>query len=226
MRFERRDFIKTGTAGLTAGLVSPGLALPQSPAGAVSAEFEGGTGSVRLEGRLKSGVLKLEARDFVEGPDRSLIIHGKLNSINLYCAMFSYNYDRTVFALLRDNDHSTTLVLSNTDDPKIGRLVVWNDAEAPETFRFDKEKVVDTENPKESILDGRGGALDLVGKRKPPAFTLQELESVFGDSPALRKFMRGERSTHHPPPDRKLAASFCHLLSIVPGSLFGPVWVA
>jgi hypothetical protein len=224
MRFERRDFIKTTTAGLAFGLVKPGMAYMQNPAGAASGEFEGGTGSLRLEGRLKAGVLKLEAQDFIEDKDRALIIQASLDSHKLYNAMFSYNRDRTVFALLRDNDHSTTLVLSDTDDPKIGRLVVWNEMEVPDSFRVDKDKFMDTQNLKESILDGKEKALDVLGKRKPPEFTLQELESVFGSNPALLEFMRGKRSAHHPLRTEKLLAWACDLLSNLPGSLFGLAW--
>ncbi len=224
MTLERRDFIKTTTTGLAFGLVNPGMAYAQTSAGAASGEFEGGTGSLRLEGRLKAGVLKLEGQEFIEGKDRALIIQGRLNSLKLYCAMFSYNRDRTVFALLRDNDHSTTLVLSDTDEPKIGRLVVWNDMEVPESFRVDKDKFMDKQNLKESILDGKEKALDVLGKRKPPEFTLQELESVFGSNPALLEFMRGKRSAHHPIRSEKLLAWSCDLLSALPGSLFGLAW--
>jgi hypothetical protein len=215
MRFERRDFLKTTTTGLAFGLVKPGMAYMQNSAGAASGEFEGGTGSLRLEGRLKAGVLKLEAQDFIEDKDRALIIQASLDSHKLYNAMFSYDHDRTVFALLRDNDHSTTLVLGDTDDPKIGRLVVWNDVEVPDSFRVDKDKFMDTQNLKESILDGKGKTLDVLGKRKPPEFTLQELETVFGSNPALLEFML---------PSNKLAATFCDLLSSLPGSLFILFW--
>lgn len=226
MIFRRRNLLKAGTAGLAVGLVNPFSALAQTSAAASSGQLEGGTGSVRLEGRLKSGVLEIEARDFVEGRDRALVARGKFNSIDLYCAMFSYNHDRTVFALLRDSDHSTTLVLSDSENPKIGHLVAWNDAEAPGTFRVDKQKVFDAASLKESILDGKGSSLDLVGKRKAPVFSLQELETVFGDNPALREFMRGERSTHHPRAELKPIEWICHFLSTVPGSLIGPFWAA
>ncbi len=225
MTFERRDFIKTTTTGLAFGLVKPGMAYVQTSAVAASGEFEGGTGSLRLEGRLKAGVLKLEAQDFIEGKDRALIIQAGLDSLKLYCAMFSYDHDRTVFALVSDNNHSTTLVLSDTDDPKIGRLVVWNDLEVPESFRVDKDKFMDKQNLKESILDGKGKTLDVLGKRKPPEFTLQELEAVFGSHPALLEFMRGKKSAHHPLPSGKLAAWVCDVLSALPGSLFGLVWL-
>jgi len=224
MTFERRDFIKTTATGLTFGLVKPGMAYAQNSGDATSGEFEGGTGSLRLEGRLKAGVLKLEAQDFIEGKDRALIIQATLDSVKLYCAMFSYYHDRTVFALLRDHDHSTTLVLSDTDDPKIGRLVVWNDQEVPDNFRVDKDKFMDTLNLKESILDGKGKSLDVLGKRKPPDFTLKELEAVFGSNPALREFMRGNRSLHHPLPSNKLAAFPCDVLSNLRGALYGGLW--
>jgi hypothetical protein len=225
MTFDRRDFIKTTTTGLAFGLVKPGMAYVQSSAGAASGEFEGGTGSLHLEGQLKAGVLKLEARDFVNGKDQALIIQGELNSINLYCAMFNYNEDVTIFSVLRDHDHSTTLVLSNTDKPRIGRLAVWNDATAPETFGIDKEKLID-KGIKLSILDGRGDALDLLGKRRPPDFKPQELEDIFGGNAALLEFMRGRKSTHHPAPSEKLKVWACELLSGVPGSLFTLFWEA
>jgi hypothetical protein len=226
MALERRDFIKTTTTGLAFGLVKPGMAYLRTSPGAASGEFEGGTGSLRLEGQLKAGVLKLDAREFVNGKDQALIIRGELNSINLYCAMFNYNEDVTIFSVLRDHDHSTTLVLSNTDKPGVGRLVVWHDAAAPETFGIDKEKFMDTGNLKPSILDGRGDALDLLGKRRPPDLTPQELEAVFGSSAALLEFMRGRKSTHHPAPSEKLKVWMCELLSGVPGSLFTLFWEA
>jgi hypothetical protein len=224
MTLQRRNFIKTTTTGLAFGLVKPGMAYVQTSAGAVSGEFEGGTGSLHLEGRLKAGLLKLEAQDFIEDKDRALVIQARLDSHKLYNAMFSYAHDRTVFALLRDDDHSTTLVLSDTDDPKIGRLVVWNDQEVPDNFRVDKDKFMDTLNLKESILDGKEKSLDVLGKRKPPVFTLKELEAVFGSNPALQEFMRGNRSLHHPLPSNKLAALPCHLLSNLPGALYGLAW--
>ena len=224
MTFERRDFIKSTTTGLAFGFVKPAMAYVQTSAGAASGEFEGGTGSVRLEGRLKAGVLKLKAQDFIEAKDRSLIIQAELDSLKLYCAMFSYDHDRTVFGLLRDHDHSTALVLSDTEDRKIGRLVIWNDTEVPESFRVDKDKFMDKHDLKESILDGKGKTLDMLGKRKPPDFTLQELEAIFGSHPALVEFMRLKRSAHHPLPSDKLAAWICDLLSTLPGSLFGLFW--
>jgi hypothetical protein len=221
MTGERRDFIKLGTA-VAAGLVNAGLGWAQSSPS--NGELESGTGTLRLEGRLKAGLLKLQARDFVGGKDRALIVEGKLDSIELYNAMFSHHYDRTVFAILRDSGHSTSLVLSDTDDPTIGRLVVWNDAAPPEVFRVDKKKAVDEDDPRESILDDRGKMLDLVGKRKPPAFTLRELETVFGKDTALLEFMRGRRPAHHPTEDKKADEYACRILGAILGSLLGLMW--
>lgn len=220
---ERRDFIRIGTAA-AAGLMNAGLCWAQSSSG--SGELEGGTGSLRLEGRLKAGLLKLQVRDFVDVKDRALVVRGKLDSMEFYDSMFSYDYDRAVFAILRDNGHSTTLVLSDTDDPKIGRLVVWNDVTSPEIFRVDKKKAVDEDDPRESILEGRGKLLDLIGNRKPPAFTLKELEGLFGKSSALLEFMRGRRPSHHPTEDQKPDQYICRLLGIIPGSPLGLLWRA
>jgi len=222
MTQERRDFIRIGTAA-AAGLMNAGLCWASSPG---SEELESGTGTLRLEGRLKAGQLKLQARDFVDGRDRALVVRGRLDSMEFYDSMFSYDYDRTVFAILRDNSHTTTLVLTDTDDPKIGRLVVWNDVAPPEVFRVDKKKAVDEDDPRESILDGRGKLLDLIGQRKPPAFTLKELESVFGKSSALSEFMRGRRPSHHPTEDQKPDEYICRLLGIIPGSPLGLLWRA
>jgi hypothetical protein len=226
MIFERRDFIEMGTAGLAVSLMTGRLARAQASAAPSSGELKGGTSSVQLEGRLKAGTLKIEARDFTDGNDRALIIQGEISSVDLYSAMFSYNHDRTVFALLRDHGHSTTLVLSGSDEPKIGRVVVWNDTAGPEIFRVDKEKFMDTKNLKTSLVDGKAEIPDLVGKRQPPSFTSQELEAAFGNDTALKEFMRGRRSIHHPPPSMKLDSWICDLLSGVLGSLFPLFWAA
>jgi hypothetical protein len=97
---------------------------------------------------------------------------------------------------------------------------------APDTFRIDKEKFMDTQKLKEAILDGKGDSLDLVGKRNPPPFTLNELETVFGDNEALNEFMRGHRSHHNLRAEDKLYAFFCDLVSSLLGSLTGLAWYA
>lgn len=222
MSFERRDFIKTGAAGLTACFLNQELAHAQAAKG----ELEGGTSSVWLEGKLKSGVVKIEARDFIDDRDRSLIIHAQLDSTDLYNAMFSYDHDRTVYAVFRDHGHSTAIALSSTDDPKIATMVVWNDGGAPDSFRVDKEKFMDTKKLEASILDDGGKRLDVIGKRKPPSFTAEELEEVFGKNPALQEFMRGRRSTHHPMASERLGASFCDILRAILGSFLTLAWEA
>ena len=226
MAIERRDFIKSGFAGLSAGLLSTELARAQGTAGSSKGKLEGGTGSVRVEGQLKSGVLTVEAQDFTEGSDRCLIMNGTLRGTKLYCSMFSYKNEQTVFAVLRSNDHTTSLLLSDSDVSKISHLVVWNDAEVPGTFRIDKEKYLETLRPQESILDGKGSSLELVGKRDPPPFTLSELEAVFGDNEALNEFMRGHRSRHIRRAEPPLYAFACDFVSNIKGSLTGLAWYA
>jgi hypothetical protein len=219
MTLQRRDFLRTATTGLAFGFVGCGEALGQSSAG----ELTSSSGTIHLEGHLKAGLLKLEAQDFVDRADRAVIIRGRLESslgsTELYSAMFSYDKDSTVFALFRDNNHSTSIVLGDSDDPKIGRIVVWNDGDTPQISNIDKAKVMDADDMK-SIAN----APDVVGKRKPPAFTWRELESVFGSDPALLAFMLGRKTNHHPGGEDKLLEWICRLSSLVQGSLLSIFW--
>jgi hypothetical protein len=215
MTLQRRDFLRTATTGLAFGFAGCGEALAQSSTG----ELTSGSGTLHLEGRLKAGVLKLEAQDLVDRADRAAIVRGSLGSTELYSAMFSYQKDSTVFALFHDNDHSTSMVLADSDDPKIGRVVVWNDGETPQISSIDKSRIMDANDLKDIV-----NAPDLVGKRKPPAFTWRELESVFGSDPALLAFMRGRKTDHHPREEDKTLEWICRLSSLVPGSILPPIW--
>ena len=229
MELERRGFLKAVTRGLALGCASCTVALGQTSGGTVTGELQTGSGTLHLKGRLKSGALTLDAQEFLDHADRSVIIRGRLDSTeldstDLYSAMFSHQQDLTVFALFHDNHHSTTVVLSDSDDAKIGRLVVWNDNQTPQIYNIDKNKIMGTENPKD-IADVNGKTPDLVGNRKLSAFTWQELESVFGSDPALLAFMRGKKSTHHPREENKLLEWICRLLSMVPGSTLSLIWL-
>jgi hypothetical protein len=222
MTLERRNFLRAATTGLAFGFASREKALGQTSAS--SGELRAGSGTLYLEGRLKSGVLKLEAQDLLDRTDHSVIVRSTLGSTELYSAMFSYQNDLTVFALFNDNGHSTTVVLPQSDDPKIGRVVAWNDSEAPQIFSVEKSKVMDADSIND-VADLNGKVPDLDGKRKPPAFTWQELESVFGSNPALLALMRGRKSTHHPREDDKLFGDMpCRLLSMVLGSTLCLMW--
>jgi hypothetical protein len=225
MELERRGFLKAVTRGLALGCAGCTVALGQTSRGTVTGELQTGSGSLHLEGRLKSGALTLDTQEFLDRADRSVIVRGRLDSTDLYSAMFSHQQDLTVFALFHDNDHSTTVVLSDSDDAKIGRLVVWNDNQTPQIYNIDKNKIMGTENSKD-IVDVNGKTPDLVGNRKRSAFTWQELESVFGSDPALLAFMRGKKSTHHPREENKLLEWICRLLSMVPGSTLSLFWLA
>jgi len=224
MELERRGFLKAATRGLALGCASCTMALGQTSGGTVTGELQTGSGTLHLEGRLKSGALTLDAQEFLDRADRSVTVRSRLNSTNLYSAMFSHQQDLTVFALFHDNDHSTTVVLSDSDDAKIGRLIVWNDNQTPQIYNIDKNKIMGTENPKD-IRDVNDKTPDLVGNRKISAFTWQELENVFGSDPALLAFMRGKKSTHHPREENKLLEWICRLLSMVPGSTLSLVWL-
>ena len=211
MTFERRDFLKIGSAGLAAGLVNSGLHAAQAGAPAAKGELEGGTGSLHLEGRLKSGLIQIEMQDFVQGLDRTVIANGRLNSRKFYNAVFGHNRDHTVFMILADENHSTTLVLSDSDVPEIGRVTIWHDSGAPQSFRVKKRDFV----ANDAIVDEKGTRIDFVGKRKPLDFTARELEEVFGNNPALLKFRRGRAIAHNPSPDIGSSDWICILATIL-----------
>ena len=225
MTFERRDFLKLGTMGMATAMATPAFALDEDSPSKGKGTLEGACASVKLEGQLKAGHMIIEARSFDEGNDRAVIANSKLASVDLYSGMFSYDHDRTIFAVFRDNDHSTSIVVSNTDDPKIGQLTVWHDSSAPGIFEINKEKFLNSAKADEPIRDVKGTVVDVVGKRKPAVFTWQELEAVFGDDPALLQFMRGNKSRHHPAKGELLAFS-CHIGSYVAGSTLALFWQA
>jgi hypothetical protein len=225
MQLERRDFLKAVTQGLAIGCANCTVALGQTSGGSVTGELEAGSGTLHLEGRLKSGVLTLDSQEFLDRADRSVIVHGKLDSTELYSAMFSYQQDLTVFALFHDNGHSTTVILSDTDDTKVGRLVVWNDNQPPEVYDVVKKKIMEIEDPKD-LRDINGKIPNMVGNRKQAVFTWLELENVFGSDLALQAFMRGKKTTHHPSEEDKIQEWECRLLSMVPGSTLSLSWIA
>jgi hypothetical protein len=169
--------------------------------------------------------MTLEARAFEDGRDRAVIINSTLAGVDLYSSMFSYDHDKSVFSVFRDNDHSTSVFLSNTDDSKTGRLVLWNDSDPPAAFELDKRKFITSENLQDSVRDAKSAVVDVLGKRKPPAFTWRELEAVFGDDRALNEFMRGEKS-HHDSPPGDVVDWICRLLSLLPGSTLALAWQA
>ncbi|HXN22435.1 MAG TPA: hypothetical protein VOA41_06805 [Candidatus Dormibacteraeota bacterium] len=216
MSFERRDFITIGASSLFGSLfhARPGFAQASQGSASGGGQLRGGSGSLYLEGRLRAGTLKLEAQDFVEGADRAVIIHATLNSAKLYQAMFSQDHGRAVFAQVREDEHRTTLVLSDTDAPKIARLTVWHDREAPESFRIDIERFLKTRNLKDSVLDSKAAALNLLGKRKAPPFTADEIEDVFGSDPALLQFRRGRKPIRMPSTELSVG---CEAVKYTPG---------
>jgi hypothetical protein len=225
MKLERRDFLKTATTGLAFGVANRAGAFGHASSGTVTGELQAGSGTLRLKGRLTSGTLTLEAQDFLDRGDRSVVIRSTLQTaaevIDLYSAMFSYDKDLAVFAVFHDNNHSTMVVCSDSDDPKIGRVVVWNDVEVPQVVDFAKAEIMKA-NSLQDIKPVRGSAPDLGKKRKPPLFTWRELETVFGDDDALKAFTRGRKSMHQNDPLEWI----CRFLSWVPGSTLSLDWWA
>jgi hypothetical protein len=216
MNIERRDFIKIGSAGFAfpfGTILEPALA---------SGELEGGTGSLHLDGRMKAGTLSLQAQDFILGTDRTLIIHSVLGGKKFSSAVFSHDLDRTVFAILADEGHSTSLVFSDTDAAETGSLTVLRDTAVAENYRIKKRQFLKNEY----AVDENGKQIDFLGKIVPADFQPKELETVFGNDPELMRFMRGKRSHHRPKADHELLEWICRFLSALPGWPFGLFWAA
>jgi hypothetical protein len=230
MELERRDFLKAVTSGLALGCTNGIEAVGRNSRSAITGELLTGSGTLHLKGKLKSGELALDAHDFLDRTSQGVVVRGKLDpsgskSVDLYSAMFNHQNDLRVFAVFQDSDHLTTAVLSNSDDPKIGRLVVWNDNETPQIHNIDKNNIMNTEDVK-GVKDLNGKVPDLLGKRKAAVFTWRELEDVFGSDQALLAFMRGKKAKHQPPEGDILLEWVCHYLSMVPGSLLSLFWEA
>jgi hypothetical protein len=229
MELERRGFLKALTIGAIAGCSTCAAGLgEQISAPGPGGELQAGSGSLHLRGRLKAGILTLDAQEFLYRVDRSVIVRGKLAangkraSGDLYSAMFSHEKDRTVFALFQDSGHSTNIILSDSTDPKVGHLVVWNDNNSPQIHEVEKRKILEADDARD-VRDIKGKTPDLVGNRISPGFTWQELERVFGDDPALLQFMRGAKAIHKRTSSSEWA---CYLLSMVPASTLSLVWLA
>ena len=225
MELERRDFLKAVTSGLALGAYCF-EAMGQSP-GSGTNELLTGSGTVHLEGKLKAGNLTLDAHDFLDHKSQGLIVRGKLDqpgskSLQLYSAMFNHENDLRVFAVFQDSGALTTAVFTSSDDPQIGRLVVWNDNQTPQVHDIDKKLVISADDP-DKIKDLAGMTLDLRGNRAAAVFTWRDLENTFGSDPVLLSFMRGKKATH---PGKDIAEWICRLCSIVPGSLLPLFWEA
>src|SRR5262249_61396337 len=115
---------------------------------------------------------------------------------------------------------------ADSDNPEIGYLTVWNDTAPPQNFRINKKRFMETLNQKDSI-EGDASGFDVVGRRKPPNFTSDELEMVFGRDPAVVEFLRCRKATHHPPPELRLQAANCEFVRVTPGGgIQGLFWEA
>lgn len=218
MNFDRRDFLRTGTAGLAGGLLGLESTFGQETPNDehkdehaksdTVVEFRGGTGSLHLVLKLEKiktpGTLDLYLDNFDLGRDRTLVASGTFepvgrSAVRLYRSYFCVDDANQVFARLGDDHHWTSVMLSRTDDSKIESLTVWNDTTAPASFRIDKDKFKaevarskGNPSPVNYVLDGQGKTLDLKGTRTPPEITVEALENALDNNPEYLAFMRGK----------------------------------
>lgn len=61
MKLQRRGFLKTATTGLTIGFANRAIVFGQTSSTGVSGEIETSSETLRLRGKLKSGILSLDA---------------------------------------------------------------------------------------------------------------------------------------------------------------------
>lgn len=202
MNFERRDFLRAGAAGLAGAMLGVESAYSQSTdkSGVVTPdsiiEFGSGTGSLHIELKFTEkakapGTLDLRLDNFRRGSfkpgfEKSLIMSGSFQpaatsqpATKLYRSYFSVD-EIQVFARLADDNHSTTLVFSptNDNDQNIVFLTVWNDLNPPETFRVDKNKFKNERqqyssdqkqpNPPSRVTEDREKVSELKGSRSRP----------------------------------------------------------
>lgn len=242
MKFERRDFFRLGAAGLAGSAFSWESAFGQdkdrdqdAKSGAI-AELRGGSGTLYLELKLRSGTLKLQVEEFRSGKDHAAVARGTFARaggarIKLYRSFFCVDDARQVFARLGDDDHWTSLLLARTDDANVESLTVWNDAKPSESFRIDKKKflaVANTKggpNPQDYIIDGKNGNPDLKGSRMPPDVTVEDLENALDNNRDYLAFRRGDRP---PRQHASLAAFECGFLvvGVIGGVFFWIPWDA
>jgi hypothetical protein len=237
MSIVRRDFVKLGVGGMAAAFLPSSVTFAQETSekksGTAFAELRGGNGSLYLEGRIAGGLLKLRIEDFIQahhpGDDRTLVAQGTFESntgksVRLYRSYFCCNDGRQVFLRLEDDDASSTLVFSDTEDNNLQYLTAWSDRSAPQQFKIDIKKYFDSRDQNASIVSGNAEKLNgaQVGNRKPPAITQEEFENTFGNSPAFLEFMRGKKALRQ----HATAQAFACLWSarVKGAGMIGPVW--
>ncbi len=223
MNFERRGFLRATTAGLAGTIFNLEHAFSQevqpqakAPANKPShqtgsrrpIEFVGGTGSLRLDLKLKSGTLEVDADNYSRGFDAGAFATGTFtpsggSPARIYRSYFCVNSAKQVFCRLGDDDHWTSLVFAATDDRDIYSLALWQDDGSPEIFRLSKKAFLEAASetagrpdPTKYILDQRGPAFKPDGNRKPPNITMEELIDALDDDRQFLAFVRGKNLAH------------------------------
>ena len=213
MNFERRDFLRLGTAGFAGTMLSLEPVFGQEKdAGdkdgksSAIAELRGGSGSLHLQLKLRAGTLEMQYEEFSQGKDHAMVAHGTFaphggSKTKVYRSYFSANNDQQVFARFGDGDDWTSIVLASTGDANVESLTVWNDRKAPESFRIDKQKFLaaakekGVPKPQDYIIDSEKGNPDLRGSRTPPDITVEDLEDALQRSRDFLAFRRGAGPT-------------------------------
>ena len=213
MNFERRDFLRLGTAGFAGTMLSLEPVFGQEKdaddkdgKSSAIAELRGGSGSLHLQLKLRAGTLEMQYEEFSQGKDHAMVAHGTFaphggSKTKVYRSYFSANNDQQVFARFGDGDDWTSIVLASTGDANVESLTVWNDRKAPESFRIDKQKFLaaakekGVPKPQDYIIDSEKGNPDLRGSRTPPDITVEDLEDALQRSRDFLAFRRGASPT-------------------------------
>ena len=250
MNFERRDFLRVTSAGLAGGIfnfpnalaqVNQGDQSPtQPPAGQKTTNssqetspyesrypggvhFNGGSGSLVLHLKFKTGSLDVHVENFSRGDDKLFIMDGTFEPADkskkptrVYRSYFGAGDGNEIFARLGDGHEWTTLVMAPSERDGVESLTVWNTAQPVQTFHIDRHKFNDDpHNPDGYVIDIRGRRFDLQGKREPPPITAEELQNSLENLPDYVAFTRGRGvSGRHAAPMEFVCGA---LILIVPG---------
>jgi hypothetical protein len=160
-----------------------------------SAIFHGGSGRLRLSGRLRAGDLDIECEEFSSGTERFTVVRGTIGDQPIYRAKVSYDGDRVLFLQTKDGDVGMTVVFSDATRDGYSNMTVIHDGQPAKAFLVEKAVVFDKRDLRAAIVDeAERGSLDLVGRRPVPPITPGELYDVFAGLDDFQRFLRGSAS--------------------------------
>ena len=160
------------------------------------ANFRGGTNVLSLSAGLPAGKLTVEAREFSQLGDRTVVTSGTVGRNEIYRAVFSHNNDSSVHAVLRDKGITTQISLQDHPMKKgVGIVTIVNDNQVPQQLLIDTDVLLETKDPQLALIEPVGHKIDLVGNRQVPNITAKQIADLYADTPAFKEFMRG--AEHH-----------------------------